>query len=207
MKENPMKTSFVPKFLAIVAAGALTFAAAGCSADDAAPEAAEVKVGSAAEAAEVVEAFFAATTSDEIAAALPEDKEGTAFDPALEFVAVGESDAEMLTEVLSEFALLKVSNPKSKFAVAVDPEKISVDADIATVHVDGVSVNSDGKVVANSKELAENLTTLIYQDDAWHLVIAEVEASPTATPSPSATESAKGSDPSPSASETAPAKK
>lgn len=202
-----MKTSFVPKFLAVIAAGALTVAVAGCSAEDSPQEAAEAKVGTAAEAAEVVEAFFAATTSEEIAAALPEDKDGTAFDPALEFVAVEESDAEVLTGVLSEFALLKVSNPKSKFAVAVDPEKISVDADKATVHADAVIVNSDGKAVANSKDLAENLTTLIYQDDAWHLVIAEPEASPTATPSPTATESAKDGDPTPTPSETAPAKK
>lgn len=202
-----MKTSVISKIATITTASALILGLSACSGDSQEAEAAP-KVGTSAEAAKVIEEFVAATTSDEIAAALPKDAEGDAYSKSLEFVSVEDSDTEVLSEVLWEFALLKVSNPKSKFAVAVDPEKISVDADKATVHADAVTVNSDGKALPNSKELAANFTTLEYSDDTWHLVFAAPEATPTATPSASATatESAKpkaSPTASPSASETA----
>lgn len=185
-----MKSTAVSKIAAIAA---LAFALAGCSSEpQEEPKAAPT--GTAAEAAEVIESFVAKAASDEVAKALPGDSEGDVFKPALDLVSADASSAEVLTAVLTEFALLKVSNPDVEIVATVDPKKISVEADNATVHSGAVVVKSNGDTTEATEKLAAHFTELTHADGAWQLVFTEEKPEPSASPSPSATSTSKATE-------------
>jgi len=180
---------------------ALAGGATGCSnnADAASTPAATTTAPAAdkapAEVVKTIEGFVAATTSDQIAKDLPDHVTADTFTPALAFVDMGDSDVTKVKKAISDFALVKVADAKTKIAVVVDPASVKVDGDTATVPADKITVNAGDKKAADSDNLAKNVTTLKYTDGAWKLAYPKDAPKPTetpaatgtATPTPSAT--------------------
>lgn len=150
-----------------------------------------------AEVVKTIEGFVAATTSDQIAKDLPDHVTADTFTPALAFVDMGDSDVTKVKKAISDFALVKVNDAKTKIAVVVDPKSVKVDGDTATVPADKITINAGDKKAAESDNLAKNVTTLKYTDGAWKLAYPKDEPKPTATATSTATGTAT---PTPSAS-------
>jgi hypothetical protein len=185
--KNSLKTLSTIALAAILVTGATACGSNGEKASPSATSTAPAAEKTSAEAVKAIEGFVAATTSDEVAAALPDKVTADTFTPALGFVALEESDTEKVKKAISDFALAKVNDPKVKYTVTVDAAAITIDGDNATVPADKVTVNADGKKAATSDELAKNTTTLKYVDGAWKLTFPKDEPKPTETATPAAT--------------------
>lgn len=183
--KNSLKTLSTIALVAILATGATACGTGGDKPAASATSTAPAVEKTAAEAVKTIEGFVAATTSDDVAKALPDHATSTTFAPALGFVSLDDSDTVKVKKAISDFALLKVSDPKVKYTVAVDAGSVKIDGDNATVPADKVTVNADGKKAATSDDLAKNTTTLKYTNGAWKLVFPK--DTPTATPSTTAT--------------------
>lgn len=185
--KNSLKTLSTIALVAILATGATACGNSGDKPAASATSTAPAVDKTAAEAVKTIEGFVAATTSDEVAKAFPNNATAETFAPALGFVSLDESDAVKVKKAISDFALLKVNAPAVKFTVAVDAAAVTVDGDTATVPSDKVTVNADGAKAATSDELAKNTTTLKYIDGAWKLVFPKDAPKPTESATPAAT--------------------
>ncbi|MCQ1999927.1 hypothetical protein [Arthrobacter zhaoxinii] len=140
---------------------------------------------------QAIEGFFAETTTDEIAAAFPDDADEKTFSAAVRYTdpAAGSED---VAAAMADFALLKVLDPKAQFSITVDESKVSLGDRTATVPVEAISVKSGDTIVANSAALAEEANDLVFHDGAWLIAFpttsetAEASASPASSPSASA---------------------
>ncbi|MCC3299254.1 hypothetical protein [Arthrobacter caoxuetaonis] len=145
-----------------------------------------------AKAAETIEKFFEATTSDEIAAAFPDDADEKTFSEAVQLTDP-EAKVSDVAAAMADFALVKVLDPKAELSIAVDESKIVVKDRKASVPVEAISVKSGDKAVANSAELADEVNDLVFRDGSWLIAFPqapEADASETASPSASAEASA-----------------
>lgn len=175
-------------------AGLVALGAAGCSQPTAAAPApsptatADAKTAPKA-ADETIKGFFAAVTSDQVAAAFPDKADKHTFDAALKFVEAKPAVAA-LSGTVTDLVVLK-KDAGAPVALAVDESKIAVDGDKAVVPASAVTVTAGGKKVDNSDALAAHFHDLAFRDGNWVLTFptapATVAPSASAAASPSAT--------------------
>lgn len=183
----------------IVLSAGLIFGATACGGSDEASK--ESTAAAAAEekamltpenAAETIEKFFESTTSDEIAAAFPDDADEKTFSAAVQLT---DPEAEIadVAAAMADFALVKVLDPKAELSISVDESKIVVKDRTASVPVEAISVKSGDKALENSDALADAVNDLVFRDGSWLIAFPqdpEADASETASPSASAEASA-----------------
>ncbi|MCC3278157.1 hypothetical protein LJ754_03150 [Arthrobacter sp. zg-Y40] len=148
-----------------------------------------------AEAAKTIEKFFEATTSDEIAADLPDNADDETFSEALRYTDPTAGSDDVAT-AMADFALVKVLDPAAKLSIEVDASQIVVKERTATVPVAAISVKSGDKELANSAALAEEVNSLVFREGAWLIAFP---SAPIASSSPTGHSSAPASSPSTSA--------
>lgn len=157
----------------IVSAAVAAFALIGLSSCSAAHETApapaaaqQVEDRTSPKAVETIKAFFAATTTEAIAAADPATAGPELFDEALTLVDP-EAEAEPLTSALTDLGVLKVGNPASELSIEVNEADIVLDGDKASVPASQISIKAAGEKVANSDALAEQVNDLVFRNGAW----------------------------------------
>ena len=179
--------SITKAFGVLTLTAAVAFGAAGCAheapAANASPSIDATQL-TGAKAAEAIEGFVAASTSDTVATAVAKKATAETFAPAVKFLDKDTASATVQNTV-SSFVMVKMSNPKTAVTVDVDASKVAVDGQQATVPVGAVTVKAGGKKVANSDVLAAAVNHLVFRDGAWVITTA-APASPASSASPSA---------------------
>lgn len=176
----------------IVLSAGLLLGATGCGDDsakeDTAAAAADEAKLTSANAVDTIEKFFEATTTDEIAAAFPDNADQKLFADAVQLTDP-EAKAGDIAGAMADFALVKVFEPDAKLSISVDESKVVIKDRTATVPVEAISVKSGDKAVENSAALADEVNDLVFRDGSWLIAFPqapEAEASATASPSASA---------------------
>lgn len=126
------------------------------------------RTGTAKEAVETIEGFFAAATSDRVAKDLKGKASGETFAEAVSFVE-SSSDSDRLKDAVADLAVLKLSAPKKDLKVSVDASDVVIEGDTATVPAKKLSVISGGKEVKNSNAIASQINDLVFVDGSWAL--------------------------------------
>lgn len=147
-----------------------------------------------AEAAKTIEKFFEATTSDEIAADLPDNADDETFSEALQYTDPAAKSDDVAT-AMADFALVKVLDPAATLSIEVDESRILVKDRTATVPVEAISVKSGDKTIANSAALADEVNSLVFRNGSWLITFP---SAPAASSSPTGSPSVPASIPSPS---------
>ncbi|MGK3708605.1 hypothetical protein [Arthrobacter sp. IK3] len=178
----------------IVLSAGLLLGATACGGDNQAKEdtaaataaAAEEKAQlTAANAVGAIEDFFEATTSDEIAAAFPDDADEKTFAAAAALTDPEAKSADVAS-AMADFALVKVLDPKAELSISVDESKVVIKDRTASVPVEAISVKSGDKVVENSASLADEVNDLVFRDGSWLIAFPASDEAPAASPSASA---------------------
>lgn len=169
MKTFSKKTIVSAAATAAVAVSALIGLSSCSQAQETAPAAEavqQVEDRTAPKAAETIKSFFAATTTEAIAAADPATAGPELFDEALTLVDV-DAEAEPLASALTDLGVLKIGNPSSELSIEFAESEIVLDGDKASIPASQISIKAAGEKVANSDALAEQINDLVFRDGAW----------------------------------------